>query len=524
MISYPTFFRTGYSASARTGYSAFGHVDTSVVRVAAAFLRIDAAAFFVALVAPVAGTALVALVMLTAGTAFAQTTENPFPDPIAADEGVLVVDIAEFAQIPDIDGLPARMMRLVDEPGTGRLFVNSMQGIIYSVSYDGSEVALYVDLNEWDVPVESGGRETGFQSFALHPDFANSGSAGYGHFYTYSDISDTAPEADFRPGGGDESHHTVLHEWVADDPAAAAYDGEAPRELIRVEQPFGNHNAGHVAFNPLASPGDDDYGLLYIGSADGGSGGDPLNLAQNLESAFGKLLRIDPLGSDSENGSYGIPTNNPFVGTTGSARGDALGEIYAYGMRNPQRFGWDPANGNLFLADIGQNTVEKVTLVTPGANLGWNVWEGSFRYVGRDGVDVSDPRSDPEVTYPLVEFAHADPLTTGRSAVTGVHVFRGEAYPQMQDRVLFADFVSGELLHFDADNLPEGGNTGIRRMLLRKADGETKTFLEIIREKNEAQGRTPASRTDVRIDAGPDDQVFLLNKHDGMIRRLVQGR
>ncbi len=152
------------------------------------------------------------------------------------------------------------------------------------------------------------------------------------------------------------------------------------------------------------------------------------------------------------------------------------------------------------------------------------MWEGSFRYVGRSGVEASDPRSDPGVTYPVVEFAHADPTTTGRSAVTGVHVFRGDAYPQLENRVLFADFVSGELLHFDADSLPEGGTEGIRRMLLRTADGQAKTFLEIIREKNEAQGRTPAQRTDVRIDAGPDDQVFLLNKHDGTIRRLLPGR
>jgi glucose/arabinose dehydrogenase len=469
-----------------------------------------AAAFLVFIASP-------GLPGLLAGTAQAQTTDNPFAEPIEADGGVVVVDVTEFAEVPDADGLPARMMRLVDEPGTSRMFVNDMRGTIYRVSYDGSDVAVYVDMNAWGVPVESGGRERGFQSFAFHPDFGQTGSDGYGHFYTYSDVSDTSPAADFSPGG-DVSHHTVLHEWVAGDANATTYDGEAPRELIRFEQPFGNHNAGHVAFNPLASPGDDEYGLLYIGSADGGSGGDPMNLAQNLESAFGKVLRIDPLGSNSENGSYGIPPSNPFVGD-----GNALGEIYAYGVRNPQRFGWDPANGNLFLADIGQNSIETVSLVSSGANLGWNVWEGSFQYVGRNGVETSNPRSDAEVTYPVVEFAHADPLTTGRSAVTGVHVFRGDTYPQMQDRVLFADFVSGELLHFDADDLPEGGNADIRRMLLRTSDGEARTFLEIIREKNEAQGRTPTERTDVRIDAGPDDQVFLLNKHDGTIRRLVPG-
>jgi len=110
-------------------------------------------------------------------------------------------------------------------------------------------------------------------------------------------------------------------------------------------------------------------------SPDGGSGGDPYKHAQDLSVAFGKILRIDPLGHNSRNGKYGIPPSNPFVK---NPKPGAIGEIYAYGCRNPQRFSWDPKNGNMFLADIGQDVVEKVTLVTPGANLGWNVWEGSF--------------------------------------------------------------------------------------------------------------------------------------------------
>ncbi len=183
---------------------------------------------------------------------------------------------------------------------------------------------------------------------------------------------------DFVPGGGNNSHDTILLEWTAKNPAAATYDGGPPRELMRFEHPFGNHNGGQLAFNPLATSRDADFGLLYIGSADGGSGGDPLDLAQNLHSAFGKLLRIDPLGSNSANGKYGIPASNPFVKDNDPK---TLGEIYAWGLRNPQRFTWDPKNGNMFVADIGQNTVEEINLVTAGANLGWNDWEGSFAFV-----------------------------------------------------------------------------------------------------------------------------------------------
>ncbi|MEX2401928.1 MAG: PQQ-dependent sugar dehydrogenase [Rhodothermales bacterium] len=155
--------------------------------------------------------------------------------------------------------------------------------------------------------------------------------------------------------------------------------------------------------------------------ADGGSGGDPLDLAQDLTSSFGKFFRIDPLGSNSSNGQYGIPSDNPFVDDDG-----ALDEIYAYGLRNPQRFGWDPANGNLIVAEIGQNTIEEISLVPRGGNLGWNVWEGSFRYVGRNGVNASTPRADGSMTYPLVEWAYAD-AAYGRQGRSRMRMLRNSA-------------------------------------------------------------------------------------------------
>jgi hypothetical protein len=206
------------------------------------------------------------------------------------------------------------------------------------------------------------------------------------------------------PSGDPHSHDLVLLEWTAKNPAAATYDGGAPRELFRFAHPYPNHNGGMIAFNPLARPGSDEFGLLYVGSADGGSGGDPFNHAQNLASGFGKILRIDPLGTNSANGKYGIPASNPFVKKAG-----ALGEIYAYGLRNPQRFSWDPKNGRMFVADIGQNIVEKISLVTAGANLGWNKWEGSFTYGPRE-VGLANQRGDAAVTYPVAEFDHTDPL------------------------------------------------------------------------------------------------------------------
>jgi len=462
---------------------------------------------------------LIAAAMLLGSAVLAQVPTDPFPAPIPATEGAIRVRVAEFASVPDVGGEAARMMLLVDEPGTRRMFVNDMRGPLYTVSYDGRTTTLYLDINarNWGVNVQSAGRERGFQSLAIHPQFGQAGTPGFGKLYTWTDSTNTAPKVDFAPGGGTKTHATVLFEWTAKNPAAATYDGGPPRELLRLEQPFANHNGGHMSFNPLAAPGTPDFGLLYVGVADGGSGGDPLNLAQNLSSPFGKILRINPLGTNSANGRYGIPPVNPFVNDGNTA---TLGEIYAYGVRNPQRFGWDPRNGNLFVADIGQNIVEELSLAPAGANLGWNTWEGSFGYISRDAVSLTNRRGDPKVSYPVAEYGQLDPLFQGQSAVTGVHVYRRGPIPQLMNLVLFGDFPSGEMFYIHADKLPGGGQEGIRRILLVDGD-EPKTFLKIIQEKNVKQGKTPTTRADLRYAAGPDDQVLLLNKHDGTIRLLV---
>ena len=455
--------------------------------------------------------------LLMASAALAQAPTDPFPSPIPATEGVIQVRFVEFATVPDIAGEAPRMMNLVDEPATRRLFVNTMRGPLYTVSYDGKTVTPYVDVNaqHWGVNVQFNGRERGFQSFAIHPQFGQAGTPGYGKLYTWTDTTNTAPNPDFAPGGGNNTHDMVLLEWTAKNPAAAAYDGGPPREMLRMEHPFANHNGGHIAFHPLARSGAPEFGLLYVGVADGGSGGDPLNLAQNLGSPFGKILRIDPLGKNGPNGRYGIPATNPFVGRAG-----VLGEIYVYGVRNPQRFGWDPRNGNMFVADIGQDIVEELSMAPIGANLGWNKWEGSFGFISRQAVNLQNRRGDPSMTYPVAEYGQLDPLLQAQAAVTGVHVFRGNAIPQLANLLLFGDFPSGEIFYLQADRLPSGGQDGIRRILLND-NGDAKTFLQIIQEKNARQGKKPTARADLRFGAGPGGQVLLLNKHDGTIRLLV---
>ncbi len=136
-------------------------------------------------------------------------SNNPFPEPIPATEGVIKVSFAEFATIPDApDGQPARINLLIDQPDTRRMFANTMLGMIYSVSYDGKTVTPYLDVNDakWGNPVVPRGTEAGFQSFAFHPQFAQAGTPGYGKFYTYLDTTNMTPTPDFVPLGPAVAH------------------------------------------------------------------------------------------------------------------------------------------------------------------------------------------------------------------------------------------------------------------------------------------------------------------------------
>jgi glucose/arabinose dehydrogenase len=253
-----------------------------------------------------------------------------------------------------------------------------------------------------------------------------------------------------------------------------------------------------------------------VSVADGGSGGDPMALGQNLGSAFGKILRIDPLGRTSRNGKYGVPGSNPFV-----SRSDALPEIYAYGIRNVQRLGWDARTGAMYLSDIGQNIVEEVSPVTEGANLGWNLWEGSYRFVSTRAVRMDSVRGDPRVTFPIAEWGQLDPimLPNTSSASVGAVVYRSTAVPQLNGRLLFGDMPSGEMFHVSADQLPSGGQDPIRRVIFVTGTGQTpRTFLQIVQEKNAAQRRPQATRADLRFDMARDGKLYLLNKGDGVIR------
>ena len=436
-------------------------------------------------------------------------TNNPFPQPIARDEGVITVTIREFASLPEIAGVAARMMTLVDEPTSRRLFVSDMRGQLYAVSAEGkighalprprrSEVGRRRavagprarDAELRAAPAIRSARHARVrQALHLHGRLEPDASAGLHH---------AKREHDAR--------HRVARMDGADAGPRSTYDGEAPRELIRLRQPFANHNGGAVAFNSTARPGAADFGLLYMGVADGGSGGDPMNLAQNLGSAFGKIFRIDPLGKNGRDGKYGIPAANPIRVDDGRPAGDlrvwrAQCAALCLGLqerrdvhvrhRPEHRRGSEPGDA-------------------PARTLAGTSGRAAYRYISRQAVSTESPRSDPKVTYPIVEWDQLDPvlLPNNSSASVSLVVYRSTTIPQLTNRMLFGDMPSGEVFHVSADELPRGGQDAIRRVLFVTAAGAApRTLLEIIQEKNRAQGKTAATRgrPAIRRDRGRTD-------------------
>ena len=198
-----------------------------------------------------------------------------------------------------------------------------------------------------------------------------------------------------------------------------------------IEQPFSNHNGGHLAFGP------DTY--LYIGLGDGGSGGDPLNNAQNPNTLLGKMLRIDVNVPDNDPRGYRIPEDNPFVDRQPIA---ALGEIWAFGLRNPWRYSFDDwthgGTAALVIADVGQDAREEVNWEPAGAggrNYGWRIREGRAAYDARSAAAFQ----------PLTEPIHDYPRSNGMS-ITGGFVYRGAALdPMFNGRYFFADYVAGRV-------------------------------------------------------------------------------
>ena len=439
--------------------------------------------------APLARTLTLILAASASSVALGQTSD---PLPGSIDVGGAVAFIEPFAEIPESDGQAPRMNLLAPAyDGSGRVFVNDQRGPMYAISEDGETVDEYLNLADI-VPQMTDGFEGGFQSFAFHPEFADNGK-----LYTLHGTYDTAPAPTFNSPSDDAELHMVLLEWTDSDPASNSYEGELPREVFRVEQAINTHYGGGLTFNYGVETDHEDFGRLYVTVGDGG---EPEG-SQNPAFATGSVLRIDPLGDDSRNGRYGVPDDNPFVGDA-----DVLPEVWAYGLRNPQRISFD-IEGEVeapFISDIGQGTVEEINLGFAGDNYGWPDREGSFELFDGGSVIVND--ADPLYTNPLAEYDHDE-----GAAVTGGWLVRGEGPEALEGQYVFGDIPTGRIFYVSGDVDGPVGQEGILELTLLDEEGELTSVFELVGNE----------RADLRLGVGEEGRVFVLNKHDGVVRVLT---
>ena len=479
---------------------------------------------------PLAHPALVAAALATcvaaalAPPALAQTTTNPFPNAIP--KGDIVVQVGDYVTLPPSNGAPARMNSSAVSPD-GRFFVLDQRGPVYTVTPPSvmsgtvtpASATQYLNLDNYNLNLLNDNGERGAAEIAFHPQFNQRGTDGYGKLYasfSASTISPTTPAPDFQIGNLN-SHDEVVYEFKTTTPSAPTFTQEPgvnPRQVLRIREPQGNHNGGGLGFNPTAAPGTPDYGALYYSSGDGGGGGDPYNSGQSPNTPFGSILRINPMGTDGVGRDHGTLTGaggNALANDPTSA--NTLAENYATGFRNPQRFSWDPATGKMYVGDIGQGTIEEVDVVTNGANYGWNLREGSYSYIN-GSVSTSPAPADPALTNPIAEYDHSN----GLQAVTGGFVYRGTAIPELEGMYVFGDLVHGNVFYIDADAASGSGQDIIRELRLTEDMGATeKSLLQLINEPPDIT----TGRADLRLGQDALGNLYLLNKHDGIVRALL---
>lgn len=400
--------------------------------------------------------------LLAACPAFGQTS------PIV--KGSTTVRLTRVATVnTGTFGTPEDMAAATD--GTGRMFITARNGSVLSMTNGVISSTPYLSLSSAGINVYTGG-EGGLLGLALSPTFATDHK-----FYTFDTepFSTSGPAADFSSPelvpttGTQPNNQIVLREWTqsTSNPNVA---NTTSRVLMRINHPQSNHQGGSLRFGP--------DGMLYMGLGDGGGGNDfsgsatsttdghnnALGNGQDTNVPFGKILRIDPNGTNSANGQYGIPANNPFASGTGGMK-----EIYAYGMRNPYRFSFDAVSGALYLGDVGETQREEVDVVTNGGNYGWPFREGTRDNSGNNGSGRTLPGGFTSVT-PIGEYTHGD-----GEAIMGGYVYRGTAVP-----ALTGDYVFGDL--------GNGGNNAVGRLFVMPAAGGTITELNF-----DPTGFTPSS-------------------------------
>ncbi len=327
--------------------------------------------------------------------------ESPTVDPIPTG------DITVQEAFPELS-----FTRPVDFQHAGdnsnRIFVVEQRGVI-SVFQNDAATTQKGDFLNIESQVDDSGNEEGLLGLAFHPDYENNG-----FFY----VNYTASNPD----------RTVISRFSVSASNPNQADASSELVLLEYDQPYSNHNGGQVSFGP--------DGYLYIAVGDGGSGGDPQGNGQNLKTLLGSILRIDV---DQQDGAtnYSIPADNPFANNSEGFRG----EIYAYGLRNPWRFSFDSANGQLWTGDVGQNKYEEVDIIKKGGNYGWKTMEGFHCFkpadCNKEGLEL-----------PIWEYDH----TQGDISITGGFVYRGSSLEELEGLYIYSDYVSGRIWTLDSND------------------------------------------------------------------------
>lgn len=452
----------------------------------------------------------------------AELTPEPLQDPIPEkiQKGSITVVAEEFVRIPrsvdsssvaSTNNAHARIQYMSPIPdGSGRLVINDLRGLLYITDETGRAPTVFLDLRDQNVDFEDSmfPNETGLAGFAFHPDFSQPGRAGFGKFYTSYSSSSGSGIADYLDDDA-ENHESVIREWTVDDPTANVFNGSS-REVFRIGQFAQNHNIGTITFDQSAVSGSTDFGLLYASFGDGGGANDPNENGQSLIEPMSVIMRIDPLGGQGGD-AYGIPADNPFVGN-----GDIAPEIWAYGLRHAQHFSFD-TDGTMYIADIGQSQIEEINIGIAGANYGWRLREGTFATAfGIGGVRLNPvyprPNDTQAFVYPVAQFDHDE-----GNAVSSGYVYRGTSIPELVDKYVFTDMVTGRVFYIDTDNL-QPGNPALIQELRIVLDGREQNIADAVGFPNTYSS---GNRAGLRLGIDSMGELYFLTKGDGWVRKLT---
>lgn len=422
-------------------------------------------------------------------------------DPVKRSD--IKIELEEVVTIPHIKGTSQDLgiVTLRAHPlGDKTLFVGDQNGIIYRVN--NGIATVFLDIRYHIKDFQSGpGIATGIGSFDFHPDFLNNGLIYITHAETFKD-----QKPDYRISDSIRSEvQWVIAEWKMANVLDTAFSG-THREMLRLHAPTFAHGCQDIGFIPGLEKNHPDYGLLYIGYGDGGSNNIKRpELGHHLRSFLGTIMRIDPAGTNSRHGKYGIPADNPFVKERDAL---ALKEIYAYGFRNPHRIAWDSGNNNrMLVTDIGEANIEELNVVEKGGDYGWPNREGNFGIATtKDIKKVYKLASSDLDLYknPFVQYDHED-----GNAISGGYIYEGDLSP-LAGKYICGDIVNGKIFYVNVD--PGLSDSTVYELTIMKNGKET-SLQELCNTKRLHQ-RIAYDRF--------NKELFVITKADGRVWRVTK--